>query len=183
MDKLIPRELLHFAGALSTFKYDETLVRMPIDNDAKTMMKTASLSVFEEYCDAIRDGNIEYFSEVLDINVTDVMNSGAIDAAQRHIKLWISNAHQNLPSLIPIDHFRNVFNVYADAKLSLHEFRKRLQRNNIVFVRKRPTGSDPTKSAIRGVEVQWQADDLKIQSLINTYFKEQDVALLHAQQN
>ena len=41
MDKLIPRELLHFAGALATFKYDETLVRMPIDNEAKIMMKTA----------------------------------------------------------------------------------------------------------------------------------------------
>lgn len=183
MDKLIPRELLHFAGALSTFKYDETLVRMPVDNNAKVMMKTASLSVFEEYCDAIRDGNIEYFSEVLDINVTDVMNSGAIDAAQRSIKLWIAQAHQNTPSIIPVDHFRNVFNVYADAKLSLHEFRKRLQRNNINIVRKRPAGSDYNKHPIRGVEINWQKDDLKLQNLINTYFKEQDNALLHAQQN
>lgn len=183
MDKRIPRELLHFAGALSTFKYDETLVRMPVDNNAKVMMKTASLSVFEEYCDAIRDGNIEYFSEVLDINVTDVMNSGAIDAAQRSIKLWIAQAHQNTPSIIPVDHFRNVFNVYADAKLSLHEFRKRLQRNNINIVRKRPAGSDSNKHPMRGVEINWQTDDLKIQNLINTYFKEQDNALLHAQQN
>lgn len=183
MDKLIPRELLHFAGALSTFKYDETLVRMPVDNNAKVMMKTASLSVFEEYCDAIRDGNIEYFSEVLDINVTDVMNSGAIDAAQRSIKLWIAQAHQNTPSIIPVDHFRNVFNVYADAKLSLHEFRKRLQRNNINIVRKRPNKSDSSKSAVRGIEINWQTDDLKVQNLINTYFKEQDNALLHAQRN
>ena len=120
---------------------------------------------------------------MLDINVTDVMNSGAIDAAQRHIKLWISNAHQNVPSLIPVDHFRNVFNVYADAKLSLHEFRKRLQRNNITFVRKRPVGADSSKGPVRGVEVEWQSDDLKIQNLINTYFREQDTALLHAQKN
>lgn len=183
MDKLIPRELLHFAGALATFKYDETLVRMPVDNDAKTMMKTASLSVFEEYCDAIRAGNIEYFAEVLDINITDVMNSGAIDAAQRHVKLWISNAYQNIPSLIPSDHFRNVFNVYADAKVSAYDFRKRLQRNNISFVRKRPVGSNSSSAAVRGVEVNWKADDLKIQNLINTYFKEQDTALLHKHNN
>jgi len=111
------------------------------------------------------------------------MNSGAIDAAQRHVKLWISNAHKKIPSLIPSDHFRNVFNVYADAKVSAYDFRKRLQRNNINFVRKRPIAADSSKGPVRGIEVEWQADDLKIQSLINTYFKEQDIALLHAQQN
>ena len=95
----------------------------PVENDAKIMMKTNSMSVFEEFCDALHRGDVEYFAEVLDLQVTNIMNSGEIDSAQRFIKNWISHSHAKSTSIVPVDHLKIVFNVYTDAKISLHEFR------------------------------------------------------------
>lgn len=183
MDKKISRELPYFAGYLSTFKYVEALVNIPVENNAKVMMKTNSMSVFEEFCDALHRGDVEYFAEVLDIQVTNVMNSGEIDSAQRFIKNWIAHTHAGMGSVVPVDHLRIVFNVYADAKISLHEFRKKLQRNNLNIVRKRQEGAGRDSAVLRGVNINWQTDELRIQNVINSYFDDNDMKLLHASSN
>lgn len=183
MDKKIKEELSYFAGYLSTFKYNELLVHTPVENDAKIMMKTNSMSVFEEFCDALHRGDVEYFAEVLDLQVTNIMNSGEIDSAQRFIKNWISHSHAKSTSIVPVDHLKIVFNVYTDAKISLHEFRKRLQRNNLNIVRKRQEGAGRESTPIRGVEVTWKTDELRLQNIINTYFKNDDFKLLQDSKN
>jgi len=180
--KLIPKELLHFAGALSTFKYNESLVRMPVDNEAKQMMKTASLSVFEEFCDAIRGGDVLFFTDILDIKVTNVMMSGDIDAAQRLVKAWLSDAEKKYYSVIPAENFRLVYNVYTEAtpRISLNEFRKRLQRNNIEITRKRPAqaAGNANATVLRGVVCDWDVDEYQLKHVINQYFNKEDQMLL-----
>ena len=181
----IAKELLHFAGALETFKYNESLVRMPIDNDAKRLMKTASLSVFEEFCSALKEGGLDWFNDVLDIRITNVMNSGEIDAAQRFVKSWIADAHAGHYSIIPTDALRVVYNVLTEARppLSPIDFKKRLTRNNIEVVRKRAADAGREANAIRGVYVKWRIDQVSLQSAIKTYFTNEDAALLRTSGN
>ena len=182
---LIAKELLHFAGALETFKYNEPLVRMPVDNDAKRLMKTASLSVFEEFCDALKNGTLDWFNDILEIKITNVMNSGEIDAAQRFVKSWIADAHANRYSVISTDALRVAYNVLTEARppLSPIDFKKRLTRNNIEIVRKRTADADRTANPIRGVHVKWQTDEVSLQSVIKTYFTNEDAALLRTSSN
>lgn len=179
------KELLHFAGALETFKYNESLVRMPVDNDAKRLMKTASLSVFEEFCSSLREGTLDWFNDVLDIRITNVMNSGEIDAAQRFVKSWIADAHASRYSVIPTDALRVVYNVLTEARppLSPIDFKKRLTRNNIEVVRKRAADANRDANPIRGVHVKWRIDQVSLQSVIKTYFTNEDAALLRTSAN
>jgi len=182
---LIAKELLHFAGALETFKYNEPLVRMPVDNDAKRLMKTASLSVFEEFCDALKNGTLDWFNDILEIKITNVLNSGEIDAAQRFVKSWIADAHANRYSVISTDALRVAYNVLTEARppLSPIDFKKRLTRNNIEIVRKRTADADRTANPIRGVHVKWRTDEVSLQSVIKTYFTNEDAALLRTSSN
>lgn len=181
----IPKELLHFAGALETFKYNESLVRMPVDNDAKRLMKTASLSVFEEFCSALKEGTLDWFNDILEIRVTNIMNSGEIDAAQRFVKSWIADAHANRYSVIPTDALRIVYNVLTEARppLSPIDFKKRLSRNNIEVVRKRPADASRDTNPIRGIHVKWRIDEVSLQSVIKTYFTNEDATLLRTSNN
>jgi len=181
----IAKELLHFAGALDTFKYNESLVRMPVDNDAKRLMKTASLSVFEEFCSALREGTLDWFNDVLDIRITNVMNSGEIDAAQRFVKSWIADAHAGRYSVVPTDTLRVVYNVLTEARppLSPIDFKKRLTRNNIEVIRKRAADAGRDANVIRGVHVKWRTDEVSLQSVIKTYFTNEDAALLRTSSN
>ena len=65
----------------------------------------------------------------------------------------------------------------------MHEFRKRLQRNNLNLVRKRQEGAGRESTPIRGVEVTWKTDELRLQNIINTYFKNDDFKLLQESKN
>ena len=176
----IKDELVHFAGALQTYEVDRLLVQTPIDNNAKDLMRTASLSVFEEFCMAIKEGDIKYFTEILDIKITNVMGSGEIDNAQRYVKSWIANAQAKEYSVIPQEHFRTIYNVYTQANISSRDFSKRLQRNNIEAIRKRPVGASRDENAIRGVVVDWKIDPALIENIISQYFNDKDQKLLHA---
>jgi hypothetical protein len=183
--KNIPKELLHFAGALETFAYNESLVRMPVDNEAKRLMKTASLSVFEEFCQALREGSLDWFNDVLDIRITNVMNSGEIDAAQRFVKSWVADAHAKNYSIIPTDALRVVFNVLTEARppLSPIDFKKRLTRNRVSVQRKRAADAGRDAHPIRGVVVDWKANQMQLQSIIKAYFTNEDDALLRTRAN
>jgi hypothetical protein len=148
-------------------------------------MKTASLSVFEEFCDALKQGSLDWFNDVLDIKITNVMNSGEIDAAQRFVKSWIADAHANRFSVVPTDALRVVYNVLTEARppISPVDFKKRLTRNHIEVVRKRAADASREANPVRGVHVKWRANDMYLQSMIKTYFTNEDAALLRTSSN
>ena len=120
-----------------------------------------------------------------DIRITNVMNSGEIDAAQRFVKSWIADAHAGRYSVIPTDALRVVYNVLTEARppLSPIDFKKRLTRNNIEVVRKRTADANRDANPIRGVYVKWKTDQVSLQSAIKTYFTSEDAALLRTSSN
>ena len=70
----VQAELFTFAGLLQKFKVDERMAHTALENDAKKEMKQVSMSVLEEFATAIKQNNLEYFVEILDIPLTNRAN-------------------------------------------------------------------------------------------------------------
>ena len=175
----LEKELYEFAGIMQTYKVDAHLAKTAINNLAKEQMRNVSMSVFEEFCQALKEGKLSYFTDILDINTATVLHSNEIEAAQRLVKSWI--AHAEHPYMVlPMEHLRTVFHVQTEQnpRLSQREFTKRMSRNGIETERKRPHGAARDTNPIRGVVTTWQSNELELKRLQESYFTEQDRKLL-----
>jgi hypothetical protein len=174
----LEQELLLFAGVLQEFKVQNKLVRTCINNDAKTAMKTVTMSLLEEFCAALKDGNIGFFADVLEVSVSNTFNASEIMTAQRVIKNWIKETQEDY-SIIPTEHLRTIYHVQTEQtpRLSQREFVKKIERNGVKRIRKRPVGSK-NSNPIKGVEVMWNIDQEQYDQLVATYFTEKDGKLL-----
>lgn len=175
----LEKELYEFAGLMQTYKVDAHLAKTAINNLAKEQMRNVSMSVFEEFCQALKEGKLSYFTDILDINTATVLHSNEIEAAQRLVKSWIATARDPF-AVIPMEHLRTVFHVQTEQnpRLSQREFTKRMSRNGVETERKRPYGANRDASVIRGVVTTWQSNELELKRLQESYFTEHDRKLL-----
>ena len=175
----ISRELYMFSGLLEKFKVDERMAHTALDNEAKKEMKLISMSVLEEFANAINSSNLEYFVEVLDIPLTNTFDAGGISTAQRYIKNWIASTDAEL--IIPMQHLKVVYDVLTDSKkvLSIRDFAKAMSRLSVTTVRKR-MGEGENASAPRGVLVTWLLDTEVRDALLEEHFNTKDMQLINA---
>ena len=175
----IEKELWHLAGVLAAFNVDRRLATTPVDNSAKRVMRSVSMSVFEEFSEAVKVGNLTFFTDILDINTTTVLNSGDIDTAQRIVKAWIAD-QANDYAVIPMEHLRTVYHVQTEQnpRYSIKDFTKRMSRNGLSPERKRPFNAGRDANPIRGVVVDWQLTPNEQTHLIDTYFTHDDQRLI-----
>lgn len=168
-------ELDAFAGYLATFVVEERMVNTCIDNTAKDHMRHVSMSILEEFCEALKRGDLLFFSDILDINTANAANMNEVATAQRIVKGWIALAKHKY-AVIPMEHLRTVFHVQTEAnpRHSQREFAKQMSRNGIVPVRKRPPGVERDVNPVSGVVVNWQQDEIEVMRLIKTYFDATD---------
>ena len=173
---ILDKELYTFAGFLESFQIDVRMAHTALENKAKQDMKQVSMSVLEEFANAIKTNNLEYFVDILDIPLTNTFDAGGISTAQRYIKNWITQSEQEL--VIPMQHFKIVYDVLTDntKSLSNRDFTKAMNRLNISTVRKR-MGEGKTSSAPRGVLITWLLKEDVKQSLLDTHFDEKDIQL------
>ena len=170
-------ELPKFAGALATYQVNTRLVRTPIANNAKAQMQQVTMSVMEEFFAAVRKGNLEFFVDILDMELTNVMQGQEITTAQRFVKTWI--AEKNYPySIIQLEHLRIVYIVLTDDRLSQRDFMKKSERCGLQRERRRTHNAGRNATAIRGVITNWQIDDLRHHEIVQKYFNESDKKLL-----
>jgi len=176
----VQAELFTFAGLLQKFKVDERMAHTALENDAKKEMKQISMSVLEEFATAVKQHNLEYFVEILDIPLTNTFDAGGISTAQRYIKDWISKTNQE--TIIPMQHFKLVYDVLTDNRkaLAIRDFTKAMSRLNVQTTRKR-VGSSKNSSAPRGVLVTWLLDKKVKENLIEEHFDNNDTLLLGEQ--
>jgi hypothetical protein len=175
----LEKELYEFAGLMQTYKVDAHLAKTAINNLAKEQMRNVSMSVFEEFCQALKEGKLSYFTDILDINTATVLHSNEIEAAQRLVKSWI--AHAEHPYMVlPMEHLRTVFHVQTEQnpRLSQREFTKRMSRNGVETERKRPHGAGRGTNPISGIVTTWQSNELELKRLQESYFTEHDTKLL-----
>ena len=176
----IQSELFTFAGLLQKFVVDERMAHTALENDAKKEMKQVSMSVLEEFATAIKQNNLEYFVEILDIPLTNTFDAGGISTAQRYIKDWIGKSSTEM--IIPMQHFKLVYDVLTDNRkaLAIRDFTKAMSRLNVQTTRKR-VGTGKNTSAPRGVLVTWLLDDKVRDNLIKEHFDNNDTLLLGEQ--
>ena len=170
-------ELYILAGVLQKFVVNERMAHTALENDAKKEMKEVSMSILEEFANAIRTRNLEYFADVLDIPLANTFDAGGISTAQRYLKDWLASAGQE--QVIPLAHFKVVYDVLTDSRntLSQREFSKRMSRLNIKTARKR-ISRDRAAGIPRGVVLTWKIDNNVLQQLIKEHFDERDLNLL-----
>ena len=162
-------ELYIVAGVLQKFVVNERMAHTALENDAKKEMKEVSMSILEEFANAIRTRNLEYFTDVLDIPLANTFDAGGISTAQRYLKDWLSTVGQE--QVIPLAHFKVVYDVLTDSRntISQREFSKRMSRLNIKTARKR-ISKDRAAGIPRGVVLTWKIDNNVLQQLIKEHF-------------
>jgi len=176
----IEAELPVFAAILNHFKVVEQLVHTPIANNAKAQMAQVTMSVMEEFFAAVKHGNLEFFIDILDIELTNVMQGQEITSAQRFVKQWIAES-QWPHSVIPLEHLRLVYGVLTDHRLSQREFQKKAERCGIVKERKRIFGvTGSSSNGVWGVVTSWETNRLTLEEITDKYFDAKDKKLLVA---
>ena len=176
--EILDKELYSFAGFLQVFQVDVRMAHTALENKAKQDMKTISMSVLEEFANAIKINNLEYFIEILDIPLTNTFDAGSISTAQRYIKNWITQSGKEI--IIPMQHLKIVYDVLTDntKSLSHRDFTKAMNRLNVNTVRKR-MGEGKHASAPRGVLITWILEEDVKQSVLDTHFDEKDIQLVN----
>ena len=93
-------------------------------DDSKKEMKEVSMSILEEFANAIRTRNLEYFTDVLDIPLANTFDAGGISTAQRYLKDWVAKTGQEI--CIPMTHLKLAYDILTDGrnKLSQRDFSK-----------------------------------------------------------
>ena len=175
---VLESELYIVAGVLKKFKVNERMAHTALENDAKKEMKEISMSVLEEFANAIRTKSLDYFTEILDIPLTNTFDAGGISTAQRYVKDWIANSDEEI--VIPMTHFKMIYDVMTDSrnKLSNRDFVKAMSRLNIKTSRKR-ISKNRAASAPRGVVLIWKIDNNIKQELIQEHFENKDLLLIN----
>ena len=166
-------ELYTIAGILDKFKVDQRMAHTALENEAKTQMKEISMSVLEEFAFAIRQRNLEYFIDILEIPLTNTFDAGGISTTQRYVKDWVARVGQDM--CIPMSHFKLVYDILTDSrnKLSQRDFTKAMSRLNISTSVKRIQ----TKT-VRGVVLTWKLANTIREDIINSHFEENDLKLI-----
>ena len=174
----LEHELYVVSGILQRFQVDARMAHTALENDAKKEMKEVSMSILEEFANAIRIRNLEYFTDVLDIPLTNTFDAGGISTAQRYVKDWIARSDED--QVIPLAHFKIVYDAMTDSRntISQREFAKRMSRLNIKTSRKR-VSKDRNAGIPRGVVLLWKIDNNTKQQLINEHFDERDLGLIN----
>ncbi len=173
----IKNELPIFAAILRNFKVNEQLVRTPIANNAKAQMAQVTMSVLEEFFHAIKHGNLAFFTEILEINITNVLQGQEIQTAQRIVKQWVAERAWEY-SVIPMEHLRTIYTVLTDQRMAQREFIKKAERNGIVIERRREANLGSGANPSRGVVVNWDLSDEYFEDITTKYFSEKDMKLL-----
>ena len=173
----IKKELITFAAILRNFKYSQSLVNYPIANNAKAQMAQITMSVEQEFFAAIKAGNLEFFLDVLDISITNVMQGQEISTAQRFVKNWCVESQLQY-SIVPFENLRLVYGVWSEERMTIRNFKKKADRAGIVEDRKRPAGASRKINAVRGALIEWRIDDENFKIVKDKYFDEKDLKLL-----
>jgi hypothetical protein len=103
----IDTELQEFASYLQAYPANEARAKTALDNEAKQLMRHASQDAFEQLCQALIDGNLEYF--MLFINAELPINQDI----QRHsgykqvMKAWYEAINQ--PLFASVDQLDAIF--------------------------------------------------------------------------
>lgn len=104
----IPGELLQFAGYLKAYKVNQAHARNPMANRAKSDLRLATQTSIDEFCNAVRHGDLQYFIDGVDEPSTLYEEKARFREA---VEQWIEDAREGTASAMTAAQLRDAFNV------------------------------------------------------------------------
>lgn len=146
----IDDELEQFAQYLMAYPADEARAKTALDNDAKRLMRLASQDAFEQLCQAMLDGNLEYFMLFMTAEVPVMQDVARFAAYKTTMRQWLDSANQT--SFVTADQIDAAFAYLIPSdRRAPQNMQKRLSYKNIQL---------QTRNHIhRGLETQWKVTD------------------------
>ena len=129
----IPDELPRFAAFMMHFAINEKAARTCLENDAKESMKENALGWHEQYCLALRRGDLDYFvDDLTEASASnDVGSIFAQNSAKKIVLSWIADALDKKASMIPMPLLHDVYNALAPQETTRKKFATMLGRNDV----------------------------------------------------
>jgi hypothetical protein len=146
----IDDELGTFAGFLMAYATDEHAARTCIENDSKARMKRLAMGYNERFCLAVRNGELDYFMDVFDMDIAnDLTKSTQITTAQKYVRHWASSVGSG-KLRVPASDLFTVYLAMHDARLTQPKFTQMLGRNDLNVERQKYQGSK-----VSCLDIEW----------------------------
>lgn len=152
----IRAERLAFAGFLKGYKIDPQKARTALNNEAKCKLREASQDALEQMCQAVVDGDLDYFMQYVEVGVPSTPNLAAWSAYLATLRSWLDGANRRY--VVSRDELLAAY-IYLFAPSQVpgpHKFARMLAHKNIVL---KPSHCAIKRCTARGVQVQWKATD------------------------
>ena len=153
----IPNELPMFAQIMKDFMVDMKQARTVIENDAKKAMRTVSRTSIEDFVNALRGGDIEFFLPILDMPYSAPGTSYVVPA-QTMLKGVLRDMDRTLDHKLTTEEARILYNSFIGHSDNGRKFGKLMGRHGLVSSKHRINGKIQV-----GYAVQWnlRLNDLK----------------------
>lgn len=152
----IHAERLAFAGFLKGYKIDPQKARTALNNEAKRKLRAASQDALEQMCQAVLDGDLDYFMQYVEAGVPSTHNLVAWSTYLATLRSWLDGANRRY--VVSRDELLAAY-VYLFSPSQVpgpHKFTRMLAHKNIVL---KPSHCSIKRRTARGVQVQWEATD------------------------
>ncbi len=113
VEEFLPLELQAFAGFLLQYEVDAADVRSTLSNEAKEDLRRATLTSIDEFCSAVRTGDIAYFADGTD-EPTDFYAEK--DRFKGYTEKWLEDAKLGRSSNVTVPMLRDAFNVMLSGR-------------------------------------------------------------------
>ena len=156
----ISSELDQFAGYLLGYKVDKLLAHTCLENSAKAQAKALSKTSIEEFVDAVRIGNMQYFVDGRQEHTHDQALGGMY---QEVLNKWISDAKDTGSSTISAANLLTAYKVICseDKGMKIEKFKKLMGHKNLPAKRLQLSNG----ARIYGWKVSWDMDQETLKNI------------------
>ncbi len=161
VEKDIPKELELFCAFMQDFKVDMGAACTALENEAKENMRENSRRSQETFANALREGDLLYFAEILNID-PQISNHSEVNTAKNYVKAWVRDYKEGDETKIFNGELRAVYAALIGFTGSEEKFGKLMRHYGIIGTRFRRD-----KKPGRGIRVKWKINDIERQQLID----------------
>lgn len=139
-------EVPHFCGFLKNFDVDADKARTPLVNEYKQDMMSAGMDFFDEFAEAVRDGNLQFFQPIMDMSLNDSLTASRTIEAQNILRRWAKSLIQGDRILLKPEEARTLHNTMCDSNklMQVNAFGSCMKAQGFKKRRLgRPDGSNP----------------------------------------
>ena len=135
-DKHCDEELEYFVMLLDSMIVNKAAVRRCLENQAKLEVSEAAMSIAERFCNAIKNGDLDYISQVMFISETNTESAIRLTKAKGIVSRFIGDANKGAVQVKQED-LRHVFASFEQRDISPNRFGRMCTKFGIAQTRLR----------------------------------------------